>query len=117
MITIHDLIKNVIKDGLESAGWNAETEFTTKEGRVDVHAVNKKGEELNIEVINTNIQNWVLVKMGLVTENNIDRNGKIRISLKIGGKLWKKAKMEALRRDIDVQVLVEEGLQMIINSK
>ena len=44
-------------------------------------------------------------------KHKMDNKGRVATSLKINSKLWKRAKMEALRRDIDVQVFVEEALQ------
>jgi len=56
------------------------------------------------------------MKKALDKNFKIDSKGRVATSMKIDGKLWKRAKMEALRRDINVQVLVEEALQMELNN-
>jgi hypothetical protein len=61
---IHKFLKYKIAEGFKELGYEVDIEASCPEGRIDVSAKHKDGSIINVEVINTHISEWVLVKVG-----------------------------------------------------
>ncbi len=110
---IHKLVKEGVASALLQDGYCVNMEFNNKEegeGRIDVYAEKPNGNRVKVEVMNTNIPSWLLVKLG----HKLTKIGTFTCKLDIV--MMKLLKMLALEMNTTTTALLEEAVIRLLKE-
>lgn len=101
---IHKIAKEGVAAALRRQGYQVYTEFpgVNGEGRIDVFATNTDGSLVKVEVVNTHIPNWLLIRLG---GTNLGADKAIKVSKDVYDRLIKRKKLGQTMDDIVRELL------------